>query len=60
MSLRKHPEKLDAFKKLIAEEHKDLVEAYGIKGAPTLVAPTEAGFEKFYGVPEIKQFLAKA
>ena len=48
------------FKKLIAEEHKDLVEAYGIKGAPTLVAPTEAGFEKFYGVPEIKQFLAKA
>ena len=36
------------------------MEAYGIKGAPTLVAPTEAGFEKFYGVPEIKQFLAKA
>jgi ribonucleoside-triphosphate reductase len=48
------------FKKLIAEEHKDLVEAYGIKGAPTLVAPTDAGYEKFYGVPEIKQFLAKA
>ncbi len=48
------------FKKLIAEEHKDLVEAYGIKGAPTLVAPTEAGFEKYYGVPEIKKFLAKA
>jgi anaerobic ribonucleoside-triphosphate reductase len=46
------------FTKLIAEEHKDLVEAYGIQGAPTLVAPTDEGFKKFYGVPEIKKFLA--
>ncbi len=48
------------FKKLIAEENKDLVEAYGIKGAPTLVTPTETGFEKFYGIPEIREFLARA
>ena len=48
------------FTKLIAEEHKDLVEAYGIQGAPTLVAPTAEGFEKFYGVPEIRKFLAQA
>ena len=47
------------FKKLIAEEHRDLVEAYGIKGAPTLVKPTADGFEKYYGVPEIKKFLAE-
>jgi len=46
------------FEKLIAEEHKDLVAVYGIKGAPTLVVPTEDGFEKFYGIPEIKQFMA--
>ena len=45
------------FKKLIAEENKDLVEKYGIKGAPTLVTPTDAGYEKYYGVPEIKKFL---
>ncbi len=33
------------------------MEKYGIKGAPTLVTPTDAGYEKYYGVPEIKKFL---
>ena len=46
------------FEKLIAEEHVDLVNKYGVKGAPTLVLTDGENFEKFYGVPEIKKFLA--
>jgi ribonucleoside-triphosphate reductase len=46
-----------AYEKLIAEENRDLVEKYGIKGAPTLVLTDGVNFEKFYGVPEIKKFL---
>ena len=45
------------FEKLIAEEHRDLVEKFGIKGAPTLVIEDAAGVRKYYGVPEIKAFL---
>ena len=38
----------------------DLVKQYGVKGAPTLVVVTGGQAEKYYGVPEIKQFLAGA
>ncbi len=46
------------FEKRIAEENVDLVKQYGVKGAPTLVVVTGDQAEKYYGVPEIKQFLA--
>ena len=46
-----------AYEKLIAEEHVDLVEKYGIKGAPTLVIEGENGAQKLYGVAEIKKYL---
>ncbi len=48
------------FEKRIAEENVDLVKQYGVKGAPTLVVLSGDKVEKFYGVPEIKQFLAGA
>ena len=48
-----------AYEKLIADEHKDLCLQYGIKGAPTLAALGEDGAVTYYGVPEIKKFLAK-
>jgi len=44
--------------KMIADEHPDLVEKYGIKQAPTLVMTTADGFEKFRGVSDIKGFLS--
>ena len=47
-----------AYNKLIAEENIDLVNKYGIKGAPTLVLDDGETVLKFYGVPEIKKFLA--
>ena len=48
------------FEKRIAEENVELVKQYGVKGAPTLVVVSGDKVEKFYGVPEIKQFLAGA
>ena len=45
------------FVKLIAEEHADLVEKFGIRQAPTLVHITADGFEKFKGVSDIKGYL---
>ena len=45
------------YDKLIAEEHADLVESYGIKQAPTLVVPTADGYEKYRGVSDIKKYL---
>ncbi len=45
------------YEKIIAEDNRELVDKYGIKGAPTLVITDGVNFEKFYGVPEIKKFL---
>ena len=47
-----------AYTKLIAEENPELVAKFGIKGAPTLVTESADGFRSFYGVPEIKRFIA--
>jgi len=47
-----------AYEKLIAEENVDLCRSYGIKGAPTLVITDGENITKFYGVPEIKKYLA--
>ena len=47
-----------AYEKLIADDNAALCREYGVKGAPTLVITDGVNFEKFYGVPEIKKFLA--
>ena len=47
-----------SYEKLIAEENVDLCRKFDIKGAPTLVAVNGEHATKFYGVPEIKKFLA--
>lgn len=48
-----------AYEKLIAEENLDLVNKFGVKGAPTLVISDGEASEKYYGVPEIKKYLAE-
>ncbi len=47
-----------AYDKVIAEEALDLCRQYGIKGAPTLLAISGDAYQTFYGVPEIKKYLA--
>ena len=47
-----------AYEKLIAEENVDLCRNFDIKGAPTLVVTDGEHAVKYYGVPEIKKFLA--
>ena len=49
-----------SYDKLIAEENVDLVNKYGVKGAPTLVVDDGVNTLKYYGVPEIKKFLAQS
>jgi len=46
-----------SYEKLIANDHVDLVEKYGIKQAPTLVLAAGDSFEKYKGVSEIKGHL---
>ena len=40
-----------------AADVRELTAKYGVKQAPTLVVPTEGGFEKFRGVSDIKGWL---
>ncbi len=47
-----------AYDKRIAEENLDLVRAYGVKGAPTLVITDGESHVSYYSVPEIKKYLA--
>jgi ribonucleoside-triphosphate reductase len=44
---------------LNADENKELVEAFGVKQAPTLVLKTGETFEKYRGVSDIKGWLMK-
>ena len=46
------------FEKKIAEDHLDECRSYGVKGAPTLVITDGVGHTNYYGVPEIKKYLA--
>ena len=46
------------YEKVIAEENLDLCRQYGVKGAPTLIIEGAEGFQSYYGVPEIKKYLA--
>ena len=47
-----------SYEKLIAEENVELCRSFDIKGAPTLVVTDGENATKYYGVPEIKKFLA--
>ena len=47
-----------AYEKLIADDHLDLAKQFGVKGSPTLVLTDGINTERYYGVPEIKKFLA--
>ena len=47
-----------AYEKLIADDHLDLAKQYGVKGSPTLIITDGVNTERYYGVPEIKKFLA--
>ena len=46
-----------AYEKLLANEHADLVNDFGIKQAPTLVVVKDGAFEKYTGVSDIKKYL---
>ena len=46
------------YEKVIAEENLDMCRQYGVKGAPTLIIEGSEGFQSYYGVPEIKKYLA--
>ncbi len=46
------------FQKLIADENLELCRELGVKGAPTLVVTDGESYESYYGVPEIKKYLA--
>ena len=47
------------YKALLANEHKELTEALGVKQAPTLVVVAGGNIEKYQGVSDIKKFLNK-
>ena len=47
-----------AYEKLIADDNVELCKQYGVKGAPTLIITDGTNFQSYYGVPEIKKFLA--
>ncbi|MBP3313785.1 MAG: ribonucleoside triphosphate reductase, partial [Oscillospiraceae bacterium] len=46
------------YEKLIADENVELCVKYGIKGAPTLVITDGTNYKTYYGVNEIKNYLA--
>ncbi len=46
------------YEKVIAEENLEMCREYGVKGAPTLIIEGAEGFQSYYGVPEIKKYLA--
>lgn len=48
------------YTKAFAEENADLVETYGIRQAPTIVAVSADGFEKYVGVSEIMRYVNSA
>ncbi len=45
------------YEKLLANEHADLVNEFGVKQAPTLVVVKDGTVSKFAGVSDIKKFL---
>ncbi len=47
-----------AYEKMIAEENADFCREHGIKGAPTLIVTDGTNYQSYYGVSEIKKYLA--
>jgi len=47
-----------SYEKLIAEENIDLCKQFDVKGAPTMIVTDGDNFASYYGVPEIKKYLA--
>ncbi|MBE6806367.1 MAG: thioredoxin family protein, partial [Ruminococcaceae bacterium] len=45
------------YEKLLANEHVDLVETYGVKQAPTLIVVKDGMVAKYVGVSDIKKML---
>ena len=45
------------YEKLLANEHADMVDSFGVKQAPTLVVVRNGSFEKYSGVSDIKKML---
>ncbi len=45
------------YEKLLANEHADMAEQFGVKQAPTLVVVRNGSFEKYSGVSDIKKLL---
>lgn len=48
------------YENIDAISHKDLALAYGVKQAPTLIAPSEEGFRVYENASNIKEFIANA
>ena len=48
-----------AYEALLANDNKELVEAFGVKQAPTLVVVANGNVEKYTGVSDIKKYLGK-
>ena len=46
------------YDKVFAEENAETALKYGVKQAPTLIVPTDGGYEKYAGAGAIKQFLS--
>ena len=49
-----------SYEKLLANENEELVNAYGVKQAPTLIVTDGNNYNKFVGVSEIKKFISSA
>ncbi len=49
-----------AYKKVIADEEPAMAEFYDIHNAPTLVVPSEGGFERIINVSNIRRFAETA
>lgn len=47
-----------AYRVIDASEHQDLIEKYGILQAPTLVAVTNSGAEKFSGLVSVREYIS--
>lgn len=47
-----------AYRAIDASEHQDLVEKYGVLQAPTLVALTDGGTEKFAGQVSVQEYIS--
>lgn len=48
------------FKKIVAEDNKDIAKAYGIKNAPTLLIPDNDHYDSYTNLSEIRKYLEES